>query len=208
MEAVRERHSAAVYVGNDAGEVVGNFAGDAWMTCVPTMTGGISRQDLFLFYKDYYIRSSPPSLNIRLVSRTTGIDRVVDEMVISFKHSQEVPWILPGVKATNKVVHVALVSIVTVRGGKLVSEHMYWDQASVLVQVGLLVSKSVPESFQMQGLRRLPVCGAEAASKVLDEESKPSNDLISGWEYPVRRQDAPLPVRPKQAVNGEQAGKS
>lgn len=131
----------------DVGEAVGGFTEDAYVTLGPTMMGGVEGKELFLFYKDYFIPSSPPSLDIRLVSRTTGIDRVVDEMVVSFKHSQEVPWILPGVKVTNKVVHVALVSIVTVRGGKLVSEHMYWDQASVLVQVGLLDPKLVPESF-------------------------------------------------------------
>ncbi|EME42768.1 hypothetical protein DOTSEDRAFT_176049 [Dothistroma septosporum NZE10] len=208
LEALRERHSAAVFLRKDVQEVMGSFTGDGWVTCVPTMTGGMNRQELVMFYKDYFIPSSPPSLNLRLVSRTTGIDRIVDEMVISFKHTQEVPWILPGVKATNKVVHVALVSIVTVRGGKLVSEHMYWDQASVLVQVGLLDPNLVPGSFQKQGLKRLPVCGAEAASKVLDEESKPSNELIPDWKNRVKRQGASLPARPKQAVNGGQAGKS
>jgi hypothetical protein len=87
---------------------------------------------------------------------------------------------LPGVPPTNKSVDVPVVSIVTVRGGRLWHEHMYWDQASVLVQVGLLDPKLVPGEMKRKGLQRLPVIGREAAEKVYDEESHPSNALISG----------------------------
>lgn len=181
------------------------------MNCVPTMTGGIGHHDLLVFYRDYFIPKNPPSLSIKLVSRTIGTDQVVDEMIVSFKHTQEVPWLLPGVQATNKVVHVAVVSIVAMRGGKLVHEHLYWDQASVLVQVGLLDPKLVPESFQKQGLKRLPVFGSETASKVLDEESQPSNGLIAGWKQSTRKQGGGqtlLPQRPKPAANGGKGGPS
>lgn len=124
-------------------------------------------------------------------------------MVLSFKHTQEVPWLLPGVKATNKVVHIAVISIVALRGGRLVHEHLYWDQASVLVQVGLLDPKLVPKPFQSQGLKRLPVSGSEAAAKVLNEESRPSNELIPDWKQSISKQGSQaLPQRPKQAANG------
>ena len=115
---------------------------------------------------------------IRLVSRTMGVDRVVDEMVVSFTHSDEIDWILPGVQPTDKYVEIPMVSIVTVRGSKLVSEHMYWDQASVLVQVGLLDPKVVPKKFKSEGLKRLPVTGAEAAKQLVEPKQERYNKLL------------------------------
>ena len=89
---------------------------------------------------------------------------------------------LPDVPPTNKHIDVALVSVVCIRGGKLYHEHIYWDQASVLVQAGLLNPNMVPESMKKQGMKRLPVYGAETATKVLDESSQPSNELLSSWK--------------------------
>jgi hypothetical protein len=87
---------------------------------------------------------------------------------------------LPDVPPTNNSVDVPVVSIVTVRGGRLLHEHLYWDQASVLVQIGLLDPRLVPDDMKRKGLQRLPITGREAAEKVYDEESHPSNALISG----------------------------
>ncbi len=91
------------------------------------MTGGNGYHDLHRFYQDYFIPGNPPSLKMKLISRTIGTDRVVDEMFMSFRHTQEVPWILPGVAPTDRLVEVALVAIVCIRGGKLYREHIYWD---------------------------------------------------------------------------------
>jgi len=107
---------------------------------------------------------------MKLVSRTVGSDRVVDEIVLRFRHDARIDWMLPGVAPTNRVVEIALVSIVCIRGGKLYHEHIYWDQASVLVQVGLLDAEN------------LPVVGAEGARKVLEEASVESNRLIPEWD--------------------------
>ena len=96
----------------------------------------------------------PPDTTLTPVSRTVGIDQLVDEMIFSFTHTQEMPWMLPGIAPTNRRVEVALVAIVRFRGDKLVHEHIYWDQASVLKQIGLLSDSA------------LPVCGAEAARRV------------------------------------------
>ncbi|PPJ59698.1 hypothetical protein CBER1_09032 [Cercospora berteroae] len=203
LEPFREGYVDQVFGKKRVEEVAKMLVPDSYMNCVPTMTGGIGQQDLFIFYRDYFIPKNPPSLSIRLVSRTIGTDQVVDEMILSFKHTQEVPWLLPSVKATNKVVHIAVVSIVALRGGRLVHEHLYWDQASVLVQVGLLDPKLVPKSFQSQGLKRLPVSGSEAAAKVLNEESRPSNELIPDWKQSIGKQGGQaLPQRPKQAAKG------
>ena len=148
------------------------------LTIFPTLEGGVGRKKLVEFYQEFFIPSLVDDFDIRLISRTIGIDRVVDEMFVSFTHSDEVDWILPGVPPTNKRVEIAVVSIVVVRGGKLVSEHMYWDQASVLVQVGLLDPKVVPKKLKNEGLKRLPVAGAEAARQLLTPRQERYNDLL------------------------------
>ena len=151
---------------------------EPYVNHIPTLTGGVGYKDLHRFYEDYFIPRNPPSLKMRLVSRTIGTDRVVDEMHMYFRHTQEIPWILPGIAPTNKEVEVALVAIVCIRGGKLYHEHIYWDQASVLVQIGLLNPRLATNG---KSSTRLPVVDGAAARKVLDERSEPSNELIEGW---------------------------
>ncbi|KXH43473.1 dienelactone hydrolase [Colletotrichum salicis] len=157
------------------------------VTHIPTLTGGVGAQELETFYKQFF--SNPPSMKLTLISRTIGTDRVVDEVHVRFKHTEEMPWILPGVPATNKRVEVLVVSIVGLRGGKLYHEHVYWDQASVLVQVGLLDPKLVPEVARKNGVQRLPVVGREAARRVLrgwdTNEGEADNDLVPGWNEDI-----------------------
>ena len=152
------------------------------VTHMPTLTGGIGADELETFYSELF--TTPPSLRLTLLSRTIGADRVVDEVHVRFKHTHEVPWILPGVKPTNKRVEILVVSIVALKGGKLHHEHVYWDQASVLLQTGLLDPKLAPEGARKFGVERLPVVGREAAQRVLgqdwDEEGEADNDLIYG----------------------------
>lgn len=104
-------------------------------------------------------------------------------MYMTFRHTQEIPWMLPGVPPTDKPVEIAVVNIVCIRGGKLCHRQLYWDHASVLVQVGLLDPKLIPPGFKASGgvnqqIERLPVVGAEGARKVLDEDSERSNRLL------------------------------
>ncbi|TRX93609.1 hypothetical protein FHL15_005581 [Xylaria flabelliformis] len=158
-------------------------------TYFPTLSGGIGTQELRRFYADYFLSTNPESTKLTLISRTAGADRVVDELHLTFKHTQEMPWILPGVPPTNRRVEVVVISIVTLRGGKLYHEHVYWDQASVLVQVGLLDPKLIPEKARARGVRRLPVVGREAARRLVKgfeddedvDEGEADNELLPGW---------------------------
>ena len=102
------------------------------------------------------------------ISRTVGADRVVDEMIFSFTHDEEIDWMLPGIPPTGKRVEIPLIAVVNFRGDKLYHEHIYWDQASVLVQIGKLDPTG------------LPVAGVETADKVKDK-SLPSNTLMARW---------------------------
>ncbi len=138
---------------------------DAYVNHVPVMTGGVGHDELREFYSKRFIPQMPPDTNMTPVSRTIGVDRVVDEMVFEFTHSIKMDWMLPGVEPTGKHVKVALVVIVHFRDGKLAHEHIYWDQASVLAQLGL-----IDESM-------LPVAGAASAEKVLDPSLR-SNELM------------------------------
>ncbi|KAI1101688.1 NTF2-like protein [Jackrogersella minutella] len=156
------------------------------VTYVPTLTGGIGSDELQRFYSEFFLSRNPPSMKLTLLSRTVGTDSVVDELHIAFKHTQEMPWILPGIPPTKKRVEIVAVSIVNVRGGRLYHEHVYWDQASVLVQVGLLDPKVVPQKASERGVKRLPVVGKDAARRLLrgydeGDEGEATNDLIAEW---------------------------
>lgn len=147
----------------------------------PTMTGGVGREELKRFYSDFFLATSPPSFHMRLISRTIGVDRIVDELYINFKHTTEMPWILPSIKPTNQKVEIVVVSIVGMRAGKIWHERVYWDQASVLFQVGLLDPDEVPEEYRKDGLEMLPVAGSEAARKIMEVDSEETNDMIDDW---------------------------
>jgi carboxymethylenebutenolidase len=138
---------------------------DAYVNHIPVLTGGSGRDELREFYSKRFIPQMPPDTEMTPVSRTIGEDQIVDEMVFKFTHTIPMDWILPGVPPTGKRVEVPLVAIVRVRDGKLAHEHIYWDQASVLVQIGLLDPA------------RLPIVGIESARKVLDP-SLPANELM------------------------------
>lgn len=152
-----------------------------YINYTPTLTGGAGHDEIARFYKDYFLSNHPPSFHMRLISRTIGVDRIVDELYIQFKHTCHMPWVLPCVHATNKKVEIVVVSVVGMRGGKVWSERMYWDQASVLFQVGLLDPEVVPEEHGKYGLEMLPVAGSEAARKIMDFEAEESNDMIDDW---------------------------
>src|SRR5262245_23524326 len=138
---------------------------DAYVNHIPVLTGGVGRDELREFYSKRFIPQMPPDTEMTPVSRTIGDDQIVDEMVFKFTHTVPMDWMLPGISPTGKRVEVPLVAIVRFRDGKLAHEHIYWDQASVLVQVGLLDPA------------KLPVAGVESAHKVLDP-TLPTNALM------------------------------
>lgn len=182
LESANEAFKTMSLRHRDAVGTVGMMVQDSpYVNHIPTMTGGTGKRALYHFYKDFFIPGNPPSLKTQLISRTVGVNRVVDEFVISFKHTQEIPWILPGVPPTNKVVTIALVSIITLRGGKLEHEHVYWDQASVLQQIGAISAENVPPALKSKGCKKLPIVGSEGAQKVLDVDKVPSNEFIAKW---------------------------
>ena len=161
MVALFQRHVDAELAG-DLDTTMATMTDDPHLNHVASMAGGVGRDGVLAFYRDHLVgRFFPPDVTMTNVSRTVGQDRVVEEVVITFTHTTPVDWILPGVAPTGKRVEVAVVVIVGFKGGKISHEHIYWDQASVLAQIGLLDPTG------------LPVCGAESARKVLDPKLPP-----------------------------------
>ena len=138
---------------------------DAYVNHVPVLTGGSGHHQLREFYSKRFIPQMPPDTEMTPVSRTVGDDQVVDEMIFKFTHTIPMDWMLPGIPPTGRRVEIPLVAIVRFRDDKLAHEHIYWDQASVLVQIGLLNPAD------------LPVAGVETARKVLDRHL-PANELM------------------------------
>jgi carboxymethylenebutenolidase len=146
-------------------ETLATMVEDAYVNHVPTLTGGSGKAALRDFYAVHFIPRMPPDLEMIPVSRTVGIDQLVEELVVKFTHTGEIDWMLPGVAPTGRRVEVAICVIVRFREGNVAHEHIYWDQASVLAQLGLID----PD--------KLPVAGVESARRVLDP-SVPANLLI------------------------------
>jgi len=145
LEALWEEHCRHEFETRDVDATMATMVATPYVNHVPTMAGGVGHDQLKRFYKYHFIGTNPPD--------TTMID-----------------WMLPGIAPTGRVVEIPLVAIVQFRDGKVAHEHIYWDQASVLAQIGLLDP------------RELPVAGAETARKVLDR-SLPSNALLGDvWQ--------------------------
>ena len=142
---------------------------DAYVNHIPVLTGGVGKEQLREFYSKHFIPQMPPDTEMVPLSRTIGDDQLVDEMIFKFTHTIKMDWMLPGIAPTGRRVEIPLVAIVRFRDGKLAHEHIYWDQGSVLVQLGLLDP------------RTLPVVGVESAKKAVDKQL-PSNALIDRAE--------------------------
>ena len=156
LERLWEEHVRHEFVTRNTDETLATMVEDAYVNHVPVLTGGVGKAALRDFYATHFIPRMPPDLEMIPVSRTIGHDQVVDEMGLKFTHSIEMDWMLPGIAPSGRRVEIALVAIVRFRDGKVAHEHIYWDQASVLAQLGMLDPA------------RLPVAGAESARKVLD----------------------------------------
>jgi carboxymethylenebutenolidase len=156
-----QKHVEAELAG-DLDTTMATMTEDPHLNHVPIMAGGVGREGVHAFYRDHLVgKFFPPDVKMTNVSRTVGYDRVVEELVIGFTHTTPIDWLLPGVPPTGKKVEMAVVVLVGFKDGKISHEHIYWDQAGVLVQVGLLDPVG------------LPVSGAESARKVLDPKLPP-----------------------------------
>jgi carboxymethylenebutenolidase len=161
MVALFQRHVDAELAG-DIETTMATMTDNPHLNHVPSMAGGVGRDGVRAFYRNHLVgKFFPPDVKMTNVSRTVGHDQVVEELVISFTHTTPIDWLLPRVAPTGKHVEMAVAVIVGFKDGKISHEHIYWDQAGVLLQVGLLDPAG------------LPVSDAESARKVLDPTLPP-----------------------------------
>ena len=156
---------------------------------VPTLTGGIGRELLTKFYTNHFVYTNPTDIETELISRSTGIDRVIDEFIFKCTHDQPLDWLIPGIPPTGRKLEIPFMAVVNIRGDRLYHEHISWDQGTVLSQLGLL-PEYLPIPYQLPGYQdssgalqkleyKIPVVGADTARKMRDKESVASNDLIN-----------------------------
>ncbi|WP_175980546.1 dienelactone hydrolase family protein [Burkholderia sp. BCC1630] len=168
LNALWERHCYYEFGTRDVDAVMPTMVAQPYVNHVPTMTGGVGHDELKRFYRYHFVDSNPVDTRLIPISRTIGADRIVDEFVFCATHDREIDWLLPGLAPTGNYFEVPMLAVVCFRGDKLYNEHIYWDQASVLVQIGVLDPAG------------LPVAGIQTAKKMIDE-TLPTNTLMRNW---------------------------
>ncbi|MGM9453190.1 ester cyclase [Legionella bozemanae] len=155
-----ENHTRYEFEVKNVNQTMKTMIENPYVNHVPTMMGGFGKKEVEQFYSKSFISQMPQDTETILVSRTIGTNQIVDELIFKFTHSIRMDWILKGIEPTGKRVEIPLVAVVAFQDGKIASEHIYWDQASVLVQLGLIQSDN------------LPVYGIETAHKVMELKNR------------------------------------
>jgi carboxymethylenebutenolidase len=161
-----DEHIALEFEAKDAEATMATMVDLPTVIHVPVLTGGRDTTTLHEFYRDSFIPAWPADTEVEQVSRTIGDERAVDELIIRFTHTIEMPFWLPGIAPSGRRVEIPLVVVMGFQDGKVASEHIYWDQASLLVQIGLLDTSD------------LPVTGAVQAQALVDSDVA-LNELIA-----------------------------
>ena len=155
LGAVFDKHVTCEFQDHDVDATMKTMVREPYVHHVPMMTGGIGYDNVYEFYKNHFVGKMPEDTKIERISRTIGKDQVVDELILKFTHDKEIDYLLPGVAPTGKYVELPHVIVMKFVGDKIAHEHIYWDQASLLAQIGLLDANT-----------NLPVKGIEQSRKL------------------------------------------
>ena len=156
IEDIFDVHIKRELVDKDVDVTMKTMVKEPYVHLVPVLTGGNGYNEVYNFYKKDFIGKTPKDFEVTNLSRTVSKDQVVDELILSFTHDIKMDYILPGVPPTGKHVEIPFIIIMKFDGNKIAHEHFYWDQASVLAQVGMIDTKG------------LPIIGIEQAKKLLE----------------------------------------
>ncbi|HHU0051435.1 TPA: hypothetical protein ACT9LT_001756 [Legionella pneumophila] len=154
MVQVWENHTHYEFDTKNVADTMKTMEDNPYVNNIPTMIGGFGQEEVKQFYSQLFIPQKPDDTEVELISRTVGTHQIVDELIFKFTHNIRMDWILNGIEPTGKRVEIPLIAIVRFHNRIIISEHIYWDQASVLVQLGLLNSD------------KLPIHGVEATNKI------------------------------------------
>ena len=155
LSAKFDEHVGAEFVAKDIDATMRTMTDEPYVWHVPALTGAAGGEAVRRFYASELIGRTPDDAVLRPIACTVAADRVIDEFVLDFTHDREMPFMLPGVAPTGRRVRIPTVVVMGFQAGKVAYEHIYWDQASVLVQLGLLDPA------------QLPIAGSEQADRLL-----------------------------------------
>src|SRR5438034_8667867 len=158
LGAVFDAHVRHEFVDHDVAATMKTMAAEPYVHNVPTLTGGDGHAGVVDFYTHHFVGKMPADTRVEQISRTVGKDQVVDELILYFTHDCPIDYMLPGIPPTGRKVALPQMKF---KGDKVAHEHIYWDQACVLAQIGLLDPS------------QLPVTGAPQAAALV-EKSRPS----------------------------------
>jgi len=158
-----DKHIEFEFDEEDVDATMTTMTEDPYVHHVPTLAGGVGYAGVYKFYKNHFVGKMPKDWKITNISRTVGKDQVVDELIISFTHDREIDYLLPGIAPTGKYVEIPHIVIMKFKNNKISHEHIYWDQASVLVQIGLLN----PEGLPVTGIQQTNKLAELSKNKVL-----------------------------------------
>ena len=163
---VWNRHTAAEFEDKDADAAIATMTERPVLVHVPVGTGATGREALRKFYAETFIPNMPPDIALELLSRSVGQDRLIDEFIVRFTHTVRMDWFAPGIEPTGRRLEVPHVGVIAFEGGKIASEHIYWDHASALIQLGVLDAAG------------LPALGGEQCARLLDPDAE-ANRLMN-----------------------------
>jgi carboxymethylenebutenolidase len=165
LGAVFDAHMAAEFELQDADKAMDTMTDAPSLTHVPVITGARGKNDLHDFYRDHFVGKWPSDLSVERISRTTSENMLIDEFIVRFTHDIVIDPILPGLAPTGRRVELPYVAVVGFEKGRIAFERIYWDQGSMLVQLGVLDAD------------RLPLVGSQQAEAIRNEDY-PRNELI------------------------------
>jgi carboxymethylenebutenolidase len=152
-----QQHTYAEFVLKDADAALATMTESPYVFVVSSGTAWVGRAAVREFYADHFLPQIPPDLEIVSLSRTFAAGRFVEEMVMRFTHSIEMDWILPGLRPTGRTAEIVLAGVIQFKRGKIAHEHLYWDQATLLSQMGVLdhplAVRGVDSALQLLRLR-------------------------------------------------------
>jgi carboxymethylenebutenolidase len=141
---VWQQHCYFEFAKKGAEAALGTRSDDPHVLMVPLAIGGRGRDGVYNFYHDYFLAQLPADMAAVPISQVVGENILAEEAIYQFTHDQVMDWFLPGVPPTGKRFEAGVVGIITIENGKIASEHLYWDHASVLAQLGVLDPSKLP----------------------------------------------------------------
>ena len=161
MLDIWQRHTHAEFVLKDPDAALITMTENPYVLCIPSGAGAFGRAAVCRFYADQFLTKVPADFELSSVSQTFGTDQMVEEFVVRFTHTTAMGWMLPGLPPTNRRVEFALVAIIRFKGGRIAHEHIHWDQATVLCQLGVIdhpaASSGTGSAAQLLKLSASPV---------------------------------------------------